>query len=63
MFATAPKMMRLKLLCSRCGHVMRAGQPVTFSQYTGQIIDVPENEGERMIEAGQAVAVETTKSK
>ena len=39
--------MQIKLLVSRSG--------VGFSQTAGEIIEVPEGEGKRMVDAGQAV--------
>lgn len=45
--------MRIKLLVSRCGPAV--------SQSVGDEIDVPDTEGRRMIDAGQAVPVRSGK--
>lgn len=47
--------MKLKLLISRAG--------VGFSQNVGDVIEVETEEAERLVEAGQAVSVETASKK
>ncbi len=47
-------MASVKLLVSRAG---QTADGRSFSQSVGQVVDVPEDEAKRMIEAGQAEAV------
>lgn len=45
----------VKLKCSRAGQRFRDGQPVgVFAQEVGEIVTVPADEADRMVEAGQA---------
>lgn len=53
-----PELTKVKLKCSRVGQRFRDGQPVgVFAQEVGEEIEVPADEAERMVEAGQAAYV------
>lgn len=49
--------MKVKLLSSRCGHApsrIKNGPVIAFAQAIGDVIEVENDEGQRMIDAGLA---------
>lgn len=57
--AAPQKMVRVKLNCSRCGHLVdsQGRQAGVFSQAAGDVIELPADEAQRNIDAGLASPV------